>query len=577
MTADLRFSPAVAPDVAIREGVVHLVFGPKPWTWLTLSLDGTLLDKRTQPVGYYPKTNGAVSLAHDGERFIRWTWPDGLDYPAGAPLGGMHDTGVSPSGLSFFYRKGDGVFTGTGAYCEGVARPNAYASYGLWECFDDGTCKTWDECYYVAKPAGAGQTHHSADGRVWVRECATGGIEGAVDGVPFLLWPGTTTMWPRCASDGMHAVLASWSGVGPTVRVWIGTLAELAAFGVAPAAPQTIAPFAEHFWAWCYKDDDGRAPKNVLTRSDGSMIAYGQIVGWNLAIEDDLPRVTATALACKAVKDAPVYAYLGSYVPETRIDGVDVPVLQAYRLPGCETSAAILAKLRTDLARCAYPRVALAVDLTARTLADGVPWSEQDRIVFLLGIAGLCREIRPAAVFAWAWNRHAPQAGISSSPVITEQWRRFVAAIPSTTGGGPHAMSEHLDTVRELRAQYATPLGLERAWRIVNAVAWRHRDEGWRLLEKSGGTRWVVGDTGYSIDVIVNPTTQEAVDCLVNSELEGTPSWQMVTWQADLAGRARPPLDPNTLLPAPDGSDLEARVRVLDAQVARILDWIGGF
>lgn len=432
MSRELRFSPGVAPDVAIREGVVHLVFGPKPWTWLELSVDGELLDKRTQPVGYYPKTNGAVSLAHDGERFIRWTWPDGLDYPAGAPLGGMHDTGVHANGLEFFYREKDDAYALAGAYCGDVLLPNPYAAFGLWECFDDGTCKTWDECYYIHKPAGAGQTHHSADGRVWVRECATGGIEGAVDGTPFVLWPGATTMWPRCASDGTHVVLASWSGVGPTVRGWIGTLAELAALGVSetPAVPRDIAPFAEHFWAWCYKDDDGRAPKNILTQSDGAMVVDYHTVGWNLAIEDNDTVVADAARARKAIDDVPVYVYMGGFVPETRIDGVDVPVLQAYRLPGCETAALILAKLRTDLARCAYPRVALAVDLTDRTLPGVGGWPEQDRIAFLLGIADVCREIRPAAVFAWAWARKYPQAGISSSPVITEQWRRFVAAIP---------------------------------------------------------------------------------------------------------------------------------------------------
>ena len=263
MSCELTFT-GVAPDVAIRDGVVSLVFGPGPWTWLRLSFDGELLDKRTQPVGYYPKTNGAVCLAHDGERFIEWTWPDGLACPAGAPLGGMHDTGITANGQEFFYRSASSGFPVSGAYRGSTPLPNPYASSGLWECRDDGTCKTWDECYYVAKPVGSGQTHHSPDGRVWVREHKDGGIEGAVDGVPFWLWSGAVTMWPRCSSDGMHAVIASWSGVGPTVRVWIGTLAELAALGVpeVPAVPQDIAPFAEHFYAGAYKDPKQQAPNN---------------------------------------------------------------------------------------------------------------------------------------------------------------------------------------------------------------------------------------------------------------------------------------------------------------------------
>lgn len=432
MSRELTFSPGVAPDVAIREGVVHLVFGPSPWTWLELSLDGELLARRTQSVGYYPKTDGRVSLAHDGERFLLWNGDAIPTVMPGAPLGGMHNTGVSANGTEFFYREKDGAYALAGAYCGDVLLPNPYAAFGIWECFDDGTCKTWDECYHVPKPAGAGQAHHSQDGRVWVRECAAGGIEGAVDGTPFLLWPGQDTMWPRCAHDGMHAVIASWSSVGPTVCGWIGTLAELAALGVpdVPAVPVAIPPFAEHFWAWAYKDDNRQAPANVVTGGAGSMVAGGRVVGWNLAIENDLFRVTATARACKAVEDAPVFAYMGSYVPETPVEGVDYPILQAYRLRGCETAAVILAKLRTDLARCAYQRVALAIDLTDRTLPGVGGWPEADRITFLLGIADICRAIRPAAVFAWAWNRNAPQAGISSSPVVTEQWRRFVAAIP---------------------------------------------------------------------------------------------------------------------------------------------------
>ena len=177
---------------------------------------GTDWRSATQPVGYYPKTNGVITLAHDGVQFLAWTPSVSVLRPPGDPsLGGVHATGISPTGREFYY--------GT------TPLPNPYASYGLWECRDDGSVLTWDECYYVKKPAGAGQTHHSHDGRLWVRECAQGGIEGAVDGKPFLFWPGTETMWPRCASDGMHVAIASWASVGPTVRLWFGTFAELAA------------------------------------------------------------------------------------------------------------------------------------------------------------------------------------------------------------------------------------------------------------------------------------------------------------------------------------------------------------
>lgn len=558
------------------------MFGPQPWTWLTFGLDGTLLDKRQRPVGYYPKTNGVVALAHDGERFLSWDGDTGeVTEPDGLPVG-VHATGVSPSGQRFFYRRGDGVFTATGAYCENVALPNAYASYGLWECRDDGTCKTWDERYYGVKPDGVGgQVYATPDGRLVVGEGAGGGVVGTIDGEPFTLWPGEDTRWPRAAHDGTTAAIVAWSDAGPTVRLAILTLDELKAMVVAPAVPQPIAPFAEPFWAWAYKDDDGQAPKNVLTRSDGALVANGRVVGWNLAIEGDLFRVSATALACKAIENAPVFCYLGRDVPETPIDGLDFPVLQAYRMPGTETAALILAKLRADLARCAYPRVALAVDLTDRTLAGVGGWPEADRIALVVGLADLCRTIRPAAVFAWAWNRNAPQAGISSSATITEQWRRFVAAIPSTTGG---AMSEHLDTVRAERAKYPpprfdangvllNPMGNENAARISRAVAWAHRGEGWGLLDKPTGNNVL----GYSVDVIINARERQVVDILGSSEAECVPVWNPIEWRDDYAARWRPPLDPDTLLPAPDAPTLDHRVLVLEALVARITDWIGGF
>jgi hypothetical protein len=211
---------------------------------------------------------------------------------------------------------------------------------------------------------------------------------------------------------------------------------------VAPAVPQDIAPFAEHFYAAAYKDPNFRAPANVpfavetpnLIPADAIVAPFpgmdvDTVIGWTVGIED----VTATsraALAAKAIKDVPVYAYMGAVVPITRIPGVDYPIIQAYRMPGCSTAGAMLSQLRANLALCGYPRVALAVDLTNRTTDGMGEWPEQDRIVFLLGVADLCREIRPVAVFAWAWERSVPQAGIASSPVITEQWRRFVAAIP---------------------------------------------------------------------------------------------------------------------------------------------------
>ena len=42
-----------------------------------------------------------------------------------------------------------------------------------------------------------------------------------------------------------------------------------------------------------------------------------------------------------------------------------------------------------------------------------------------------------------------------------------------------------IDTVEEERAKYDSPLSDEDAGKVVNAVAWRHRPEGWVLAAKA--------------------------------------------------------------------------------------------
>ena len=114
-------------------------------------------------------------------------------------------------------------------------------------------------------------------------------------------------------------------------------------------------------------------------------------------------------------------------------------------------------------------------------------------------------------------------------------------------------MSNHIETVKIERAKYQAPLGFENAWKIVNAVAYTHRAEGWGLLAKTGGTQW----NGCSIDVIINLLTQEAVDCLGNSEAEGIPQWSAIEylpafglrWIAPTPGDTAPPVPPNPITP----------------------------
>jgi hypothetical protein len=141
----LEFGPAVGGDVAIRNGQVHLTYGHQPWVHLLLSLDGEILARHTQPTAYYPKTNGEICIGHDGARFLSWSPPSDLAivHP-GAPVGN-NATGVSPKGILFFAKKISDVASG---FFRGDTRlANAWASNGIWEANDDGSIKTFDECF----------------------------------------------------------------------------------------------------------------------------------------------------------------------------------------------------------------------------------------------------------------------------------------------------------------------------------------------------------------------------------------------------------------------------------------------
>ena len=130
----------------------------------------------------------------------------------------------------------------------------------------------------------------------------------------------------------------------------------------------------------------------------------------------------------------------------------------------------------------------------------------------------------------------------------------------------------HLETVKVERAKYGTPLGVENAWKVTNAVAYTHRLEGFGLRRKLEGQNW----NGYSIDVIIHKPSGDWIDILGSSELAGNPQWSEtipagdtdVYWSPPLPpddGPEEPPIEP------PDEDDLEDRVRYLEEMVDHIV------
>lgn len=584
MSSNLWFQPGVGPDVAIRDGRVHLVYGHQPGVWLQFSFDGAMVSKGIRPIAYYPKTNGAVTLAHDGTRFVAWT-PDAPDVvPPGIPVG-VHATGISPNGQQFFYRQGDGVFTQTGAYRGVVALPNPYSSYGLWECRDDGTVRTWDECYYGPKPAGVvGQVQTSADGLVVVGEGA-GGVVGTVRGVPFVLWPGEDTKWPRCASDGVHVAICCWGDPGPRVRLWIGTLDELAALVPPPLALPTVPAELAGRELWCgyffaLSDRPGygdnlTAPGNctvVLTEPEAARspwryfappgIGEGpkKIASWvNVARGEAWPVVPPSVVAL----------YDGGSVLPTSPCPIGVTGLECYCDPA-ESLAACEARMRQWLTRWPDAPVWLVGQAYTRNGQE----TNRQKLLDLQALP-LRLAVDYPQITAIIWFSDGRPTGTREN----ESWRPIHAEAAALVRRPDH-MSEHRDTVQAERAKYPAPLysaegtllnpmGNDNAARISRAVAWAHRAEGWGLLEKPTGNNVL----GYSVDVIINAREKQVVDILGSSEAECYPQWSVIEWRDDYAARWRPPLAPDDAPPVeppvdpPPSDDTEARLDAIEADI----------
>ena len=374
MSHEFTFSPGVAPDVCVRNGRVHITYGHAPFVWMVFNADGELLEKRQQPLGYFPKTNGLTCLAHDGERFIGWTAGGVYTTIPGRPVGN-NATGLSSLGLEYVQRQQDDAFR-TAVYC-GSVKVADYKPTGIWECYDNGSVLMMDDANQTL-PWARGYVHQSHDERLVVAE-GDYGVEGEIDGTRFTLWAGRETRWPRCDTDANLAAITAWDS-RPSVLLWIGTVDELKAL---------------------------------------------------------------------------------------------------------------------------------------------------------------------------------------------------------TPGSG--AMSEHLNTVMDVRARYGVTLGYEGAWKVCNEVAWQHRAGGWGILEKPTGTNYVYDGVGYSVDVIINAREKQIVDILGSSELEGLPQWSVIPWNDSYAERWAAPIDPAVVGGGDTGGDdggdvgnpegtVEERLTYLEAMVSHLVE-----
>ena len=106
-----------------------------------------------------------------------------------------------------------------------------------------------------------------------------------------------------------------------------------------------------------------------------------------------------------------------------------------------------------------------------------------------------------------------------------------------------------IETVREERAKFGTPLGYDGAGRVCNAVCLRHVEGGGGLVFKPTGTNWTHDGVGYSTDLIFNRLTGACVDILGSSETDGIPTWGVLSPEhTPSMDRWRPPI---VMTPAP--------------------------
>jgi hypothetical protein len=105
-----------------------------------------------------------------------------------------------------------------------------------------------------------------------------------------------------------------------------------------------------------------------------------------------------------------------------------------------------------------------------------------------------------------------------------------------------------LDTLVELRKTYPTPMSNSQLGELLNAVAWKHRAEGYGLLAKPNGAHCLQPQTGTLVarDILAS-TAGKHFDVLVDAEGAAKPVWQ--DKGAYQSSRFVSPVDSTVLLP----------------------------
>ena len=130
-----------------------------------------------------------------------------------------------------------------------------------------------------------------------------------------------------------------------------------------------------------------------------------------------------------------------------------------------------------------------------------------------------------------------------------------------------------LQTIREERTRFGATLSHDECARLCNAVAWRHRAQGFGVSAKSGGTYGTLPN-GVRIahDILHHLPSNQLVDILTAAGEASIPAWQPVgppqsadrVWVAPVA--PQPPVVGPSPVTGPDSAVLDA-VQALAARL----------
>lgn len=97
----------------------------------------------------------------------------------------------------------------------------------------------------------------------------------------------------------------------------------------------------------------------------------------------------------------------------------------------------------------------------------------------------------------------------------------LVCGVPTLGLAQPASL---LPTVQRVRASYPTPMSPSQLGDLLNRVAWEHRQEGWGLLKKTGGSRCPApGGVEISCDILIHAPSVRHYDVLSDAEGAATP------------------------------------------------------